>query len=60
MASKREHDIAVAIAQEHLHLDMQQPDFVDLGAGVSAAAFELYYSEALEQVEGNHPDEELN
>lgn len=60
MASKREHDIAVAIAQEHLHLDMQQPDFVDLGAGVSAATFELYYSEALEQIEGNYPDEDLN
>ncbi|MFS0952424.1 hypothetical protein ACFC3A_12470 [Enterococcus thailandicus] len=60
MASKREHDIAVAIAQEHLRLEMQQPDYMDLGAGVSAASFELYYTEALEQLEGDFPDSPLD
>ncbi len=59
MISKREHDIAVAVAQAHLIYDMNQTDYMDLGAGVSAETFTLYYDAALEQIKDSYPDEDL-
>lgn len=59
LISKREHEMAIAIAQAYIIAEMNHPDYFDPGASATAAAFASYYEEALRQLNGDFPDDEL-
>ena len=51
--------MAIAIAQAYIIAEMNHPDYFDPGASATAAAFASYYEEALQQLNGDFPDDEL-
>ncbi|WP_317944525.1 hypothetical protein [Carnobacterium maltaromaticum] len=60
MTSKREHEMAIAVAQtllsKELDDELRDSGLIIYDAGVSAASFATYYETALDQFENDYPD----